>query len=108
MSSALRDEDDINWRQLVETLSAGRVVEIPCADERDFVRRTNQVTKRAEKHGIAVGVSRGEAILRVEPRGTTERVDDARVEIDRAARVARRAERAQRKEEQRAERERKQ
>ena len=49
-------------------LREGKTAEIPCVKERDYVRRTTQVVKRAEKKGIAVEVLRGEGVLRVEPR----------------------------------------
>lgn len=99
-------DDDINWRQLVEQLGQGNIVEIPCADERDFARRSSQIVKRAEKHGIAVDVTREATGLRVQPRGATTPVDTGRTEEERTAREQRRVERMQRKEEERAERER--
>ena len=62
------EEDDVDWKALVDLLREGKMVEIPCAKERDYVRRTTQVVKRAERKGIAVDVFRGEGVLRVEPR----------------------------------------
>jgi hypothetical protein len=104
--SDMSNDDDPNWRQLVEQLGEGNVVEIPCADERDFARRSQQIVKRAEKHGIAVDVAREASGLRVTPRGATTPVDTGRTEEERAAREQRRVERMQRKEDERAERER--
>jgi hypothetical protein len=62
------EDGDVDWKALVDLLREGKTVEIPCAKERDYVRRTNQVVKRADKKGIAVEVLRGEGVLRVEPR----------------------------------------
>jgi hypothetical protein len=67
--SDLPNEDgDVDWKAVVDLLREGKTAEIPCAKERDYVRRTTQVVKRAEKKGIAVDVLRGEGVLRVEPR----------------------------------------
>src|SRR5918993_1492822 len=61
-------DDEVDWKAVVDLLREGKTAEIPCARERDYVRRTTQVVKRAEKKGIAVEVFRGEGVLRVEPR----------------------------------------
>ena len=61
-------EDEVDWKVIVELLREGKTAEIPCVKERDYVRRTTQVLKRAEKKGITVEVLRGEGVLRIEPR----------------------------------------
>jgi hypothetical protein len=67
--SDVQDQDDeVDWKAVVDLLREGKTAEIPCARERDYVRRTTQVVKRAEKKGIAVEVLRGEGVLRIEPR----------------------------------------
>ena len=67
--SDIPDEDaDIDWKAFVDLLREGKTAEIPCAKERDYVRRTTQVVKRAERKGIPVEVVRGEGVIRVEPR----------------------------------------
>jgi hypothetical protein len=71
-------DDDVDWKALVDLLREGKTVEIPCAKERDYVRRTNQVVKRADKKGITVEVLRGEGVLRVEPRPAAVGNDTAR------------------------------
>ena len=68
MSDVPNEEGDVDWKALVDLLREGKTAEIPCAKERDYVRRTTQVVKRAEKKGIAVEVLRGEGFLRIEPR----------------------------------------
>ncbi len=68
VSDVPNEEGDVDWKALVDLLREGKTAEIPCAKERDYVRRTTQVVKRAEKKGIAVEVLRGEGVLRVEPR----------------------------------------
>ena len=66
--SPVQDEDvDVDWKAVIALLRDGKTVEIPCEKERDYVRRENQVVKRAEKKGIAVTVHRGDGVLRVEP-----------------------------------------
>jgi hypothetical protein len=60
--------EEVDWKAVVDLLREGKTAEIPCARERDYVRRTTQVVKRAEKKGIAVEVLRGEGVLRIEPR----------------------------------------
>jgi hypothetical protein len=60
-------DDDIDWKAVVKRLRRGLTVEIPCAEERDYARRTKQVVKRAGKREITVAVHRGEGVLRVEP-----------------------------------------
>jgi hypothetical protein len=68
MSDIPNEDGDVDWKALVDLLREGKTAEIPCAKERDYVRRTTQVVKRAEKKGIAVEVLRGEGVLRIEPR----------------------------------------
>ena len=65
MSEELDQEDEVDWKAIVELLREGKTAEIPCVKERDYVRRTTQVVKRAEKKGIAVEVLRGEGVLRM-------------------------------------------
>ena len=61
-------DDEVDWKAIVDLLREGKIAEIPCVKERDYVRRATQVVKRAEKKGIAVEVLRGEGVLRIEPR----------------------------------------
>ena len=68
MSNVPDHEDDVDWKAVVSLLREGKTAEIPCAEERDYARRAKQVTKRADKKGIAVEVRRGEGVIRVEPR----------------------------------------
>jgi hypothetical protein len=67
--SQVQDEDaDVDWKSVIARLRDGKTVEFPCEKERDYIRRQNQVVKRAEKKGIAVEIHRGDGVLRVEPR----------------------------------------
>lgn len=68
MSDIPDGDGDVDWKVIVDLLREGKTAEIPCAKERDYVRRATQVVKRADKKGIAVDVLRGEGVLRVEPR----------------------------------------
>jgi hypothetical protein len=68
MSEVSEHEDDVDWRAVFNLLRQGNAAEIPCAEERDYVRRAKQIAKRADKRGITVEVIRGEGVLRVEPR----------------------------------------
>jgi hypothetical protein len=72
------EDDDVDWKALVDLLREGKTVEIPCAKERDYVRRTTQMVKRADRRGIAVDVHRGEGVLRFEPRPAAVGNDTAR------------------------------
>jgi hypothetical protein len=68
--SPSQDEEvdvDVDWKAVIALLRDGKMVEIPCEKERDYVRRENQVVKRAEKKGIVVAVHRGDGVLRIEP-----------------------------------------
>jgi hypothetical protein len=65
MSDNADKDDDIDWKSIVKSLRKGNTVEIPCADERDYARRTKQVVKRVGKRDIDVDVHRGEGVLRV-------------------------------------------
>jgi hypothetical protein len=75
MSDVSENEDDLDWKAIVSLLREGKAVEIPCAEERDYARRTKQLTKRAERRGITVEVVRGEGVLRVEPRAAGGNVE---------------------------------
>jgi uncharacterized protein YuzE len=68
VSNILDDGGDVDWKVVIDLLRDGKVVEIPCERERDYVRRSTQVVKRAENRGITVEVVRGDGHLRVEPR----------------------------------------
>ena len=68
MSDVSNEDSDVNWNAVLDLLRQGKTAEIPCATERDYVRRTTKVGRRAERKGIAVDVIRGEGVLRVEPR----------------------------------------
>jgi hypothetical protein len=63
-----KEDGEVDWNAVVGLLREGKTAEVPCATERDCVRRTTQVTRRAERKGLAVEVMRGEGVLRVEPR----------------------------------------
>ena len=71
VSDSPKEEGDVDWNRVIDLLRVGKTAEIPCANERDYVRRARQVGRRAEKKGIAVEVIRGEGVLRVEPRPAT-------------------------------------
>ena len=68
MSDVSNEDSDIQWSAFLDLLRQGKTAEIPCATERDYVRRTEKISKRAERKGIAIDVIRGEGVLRVEPR----------------------------------------
>jgi hypothetical protein len=69
--SDIPDQDgDVDWKAVVNLLREGKTVEVPCAEERDYARRTRQVVKKTGKRNIAVDVHRGEGVLRIEPRPT--------------------------------------
>ena len=78
------DGSDIAWRQLMNDLKAGQSVEIPVADDREREKRQQQLTRRAERHGIQVEVNVDQGVLRA------RRVGD----VDPTAREQRRAARA--------------
>lgn len=67
VSNILDGDGDVDWKAVIDLLREGKTAEIPCERERDYVRRTTQVVKRAENRGITVEVRRGEGFLRVEP-----------------------------------------
>ncbi len=71
MSDVSNEDSDVNRNAVLDLLRQGKTAEIPCATERDYVRRTAKVGRRAERKGIAVDVIRGEGVLRVEPRPAT-------------------------------------
>ena len=71
MSDLFDGEGEVNWPFVMDRLGTGQVVEIPCDNEREFVRRAKQVAKRAEKRNLGIEVIRGEHSLRVEPRAGT-------------------------------------
>jgi len=68
VSDVSNEDSDVDWNAVLDQLRQGKTAEIPCANERDYARRTTKVGRRAEKKGIAVDVTRGEGFLRVEPR----------------------------------------
>ena len=68
VSDVQEEDGDVDWRAVVNLLRQGKTAEIPCAEERDYARRTRQIVKKAGKRDIAVDVHRGEGVLRVEPR----------------------------------------
>ena len=99
------EDGDVDWKALVDLLREGKSVEIPCAKERDYVRRATQVAKRADKKGIAVDVLRGEGVLRVEPRPAAVSRDTAQAAGEGTEfRGERQQERQERRESLRAER----
>lgn len=67
MSALLDEAGEIRWRAVLEQLESGTVVEIGCVSERDFVRRTAQATKRAEKQGLTIQVERTATAIRIVP-----------------------------------------
>jgi hypothetical protein len=67
MATSIDDSGEIHWRSLFERPAAGSVVEIPCANERDVVRRMAQAAKRAETHGIAINVERRADSIQIAP-----------------------------------------
>ena len=103
MTDVFDEHGDVNWNVVLERLSNGQAVEIPCAKEREFVRRATQVVKRAEKQNLGVEVLRGTNSLRVEPRPGAIRASDS-AEGRPESREERQQERARRREALRAER----
>jgi hypothetical protein len=67
MSAVVDESGEIRWRAVLERLESDSTVEIPCGSEREFVRRTAHVTKRAEKRGIAITVERTPNAIRITP-----------------------------------------
>jgi hypothetical protein len=67
MAAVVDASGEVRWRAVLEQLEAGSAVEIPCASEREFVRRTAQVTKRAEKSGVAIEAVRTANSIRITP-----------------------------------------
>ena len=67
MTTLIDDAGEVRWRAVLDQLGTGSVVEIPCLSERDFVRRTAQAAKRAEKSGLAVKIERTPVAIRVVP-----------------------------------------
>ena len=104
MSNVLEEDDDLDWKAVIDQLRDGKIVEITCGKERDYIRRGNQVTKRAEKKGIAVEVRRGEGVLHVEPRLGAEPAHAAPASAGPEFQGERYQERQQRREARRAER----
>ena len=106
VSNMLDEDGDVDWKAVIDLLREGKTAEIPCERERDYVRRSTQVVKRAENRGIAVEVRRSEGLLHVEPRpgavrgdadGDALAVADSREELQlerHQQREVRRAERA--------------
>lgn len=110
MTDATEEGDDLDWREIMETLSNGSAVEIPFDTEKEAARRERQIAKRAERNGLAVAVQRSASALRVEPRGAAAPAAGAaspagqgKSDEDREAREERRQERAQRREAAKAE-----
>jgi len=105
MVSTVEDEaGEVDWKALLDLLREGKAAEIPCENERDYIRRENQIVKRAEKKGIAVVVQRGDGVLRIEPR-TEIAGDEATMQAPGSEfRGDRQQERQQRREALRAER----
>jgi hypothetical protein len=68
MSDFIDERGEINWRIVFELLGSGRVVEIPCYSESDYLRRSKQAAKRTEKQGIAIDILRGENVVLLQPR----------------------------------------
>jgi hypothetical protein len=103
MSDVFDEQGEINWKTIIDRLQEGKVVEIPCRKEREFVRRAKQVVKRAEKQNLAVEVLRNEQGLRVEPRaGAASLGGTAEPAGGNESREKRQLERAQRREARRA------
>jgi hypothetical protein len=108
MTEATEEGDDLDWRQIMETLTNGSAVEIPFETEKEAARRERQITKRAERNGLTVAVQRSGSALRVEPRGAAAApaapTGQGKSDEDREAREERRQERAQRRETAKSER----
>ena len=83
---------DVPWREILRDLQLGKEVEIPVSGQQDLGKKRRQVTRRAERHGMAVEVTAGDGLIRV--RRTGEAVADPEAETsDRERRERRRAER---------------
>ncbi len=67
MTTLIDDSGEVRWRAVLERLAAGSVVEIPCLSEREFVRRTAQAAKRAEKSGLEIKIERTPVAIRMVP-----------------------------------------
>lgn len=90
MTEGQDDRADVDWRAAMSKLRSGSAVDIPCATEEEFQRRVAQITKRGEKQGIPLNLTRGEGFLRIEPGAANE-------EARGAERATRRRERAERR-----------
>jgi hypothetical protein len=95
MADSQNDRAEVDWRAAMSQLRAGNAVDVPCATEEEFQRRAAQITKRGEKQGIPLELTRGDGFLRIAPRIASEEADDASGR--RADREARRRERAGRR-----------
>ena len=80
MSDVVEESGDLDWKAVFDQLRKGTTVEIPCEQERDCVRKGNQVARRTERKVIAVEIHRGEGVRGVEPR-TGAGVSEAATEV---------------------------
>jgi hypothetical protein len=96
MTEFFDDKGDIDWKRVIMLLNDGKVIEIPCDQERECERRAMQMAKRAEKRGLVIETVRAERALRVtaqKPESPADADDDHKPK----SRKQRRAERAQRR-----------
>lgn len=58
-------ETTVAWRQVINDLKDGKVVDIPVDDTEDAEKKQTQVEKRAGRHGFEVEATSVDGMLRV-------------------------------------------
>lgn len=83
----------VEWRQVLRNLEAGQIVEIG-VDDADESKKRRQLTRRAERRGMAVEITVGGGVLRARKTGEVV-VDETAAAEERERRERRRAARAE-------------
>lgn len=63
--TAMAQETTVVWRQVINDLKDGKVVDIPVDDAADTEKKQAQIVKRAGRHGFEVQATPVEGMLRV-------------------------------------------
>jgi hypothetical protein len=84
------DGGDVPWRQILKDLRSGKPAEIPFSGPQDLGKKRRQLTRRAERHGMAVEITPGDNVLVVRRTGELA-PDPAAVAADNERRERRRA-----------------
>lgn len=61
----MEQKTTVAWRQVINDLKDGKVVDIPVDDAADTEKKQSQVIKRAGRHGFEVEATPVEGMLRV-------------------------------------------